>query len=162
MQTAQATLALLSGLTEAEKDAVIQVLSTATLATSAPAMREVVLRAAEQATALDNTSWEPFERLSHMSVERVPHAQGLVETVKELLTRDEHVLALARGLKEAQAAAFKMLTDAVEPLTENSQRRLGLQDATAVFDAITRALAADPGLVLDIAWRLHPQDESAS
>jgi len=162
MQTAQATLALLSGLTEAEKDAVIQVLSTATLATSAPAMREVVLRAAEQATALDNTSWEPFERLSHMSVERVPHAQGLVETVKELLTRDEHVLALARGLKEAQAAAFKMLTDAVEPPRENSQRSIGLKDATAVFDAITKALAADPELVLDINWRLHPKDESAS
>src|SRR5262249_52824829 len=122
MQTAQATLALLSSLKEADKDDVIQVLTTATIATSATAMREVVLRAAEQATALENVSWEPFKRLSHMSVERVPHAQGLVETVKDLLTRDEHVLSLASGLKEAQTAAFKMLTDAVEPPTENSQR----------------------------------------
>jgi L-alanine-DL-glutamate epimerase-like enolase superfamily enzyme len=161
MQTAQATLDLLSSLKEADKDDVIQVLTTATLATSAPAMREVVLRATEQATALDNASWEPFKRLSHMSAERVPHAQGLVETVKELLTRDEHVLSLARGLKEAQAAAFKMLTDAVEPPPENSQRGIGLKDATAVFDTITRALRADPELVLDINWRLHPKDESA-
>jgi len=162
MQTAQATLALLSSLKEADKDDVIQVLTTATLATSAPAMREVVLRAADQATALENVSWEAFERLSHMSVERVPRAQTLVETVKELLTRDEHVLSLARGLKEAQVAAFKMLTDAVEPPPENSQRGIGLKDATAVFDAISRALAADPELVLDIDWRLHPKDESAS
>ena len=42
MQTAQATLALLSGLIEAEKDAVLQVLTTATIATSAAAMQEVV------------------------------------------------------------------------------------------------------------------------
>jgi hypothetical protein len=125
-------------------------------------MREVVLRAADQATALENVSWEPFERLSHMSAERVPHAHGLVETVKELLTRDEHVLPLARGLREAQVAAFKMLTDAVQPTTANSQRGIGLKDATAVFDAITKALAADSELVLDIDWRLHPKDESTS
>src|SRR5262249_25452699 len=115
MQTAQATLALMSGLKEAEKDEVIQVLTAVTIATSATAMREVVASAAEQATALDNVSWEPFERLSHMSAERVPYAQTLVQTVKDLLTRDEHVMSLAKGLKEAQLAAFKMLTDAVEP-----------------------------------------------
>ena len=119
-----------------------------------------------------------------MSAERMPRAQALVETVKDLLTRDEHVLSLARGLKEAQLAAFKMLTDAVEPAARpaprvlshapstlpstaqpsmaNSQRGIGLKDATAVFDAITRALAADPELVLDIDWHLHPKDESAS
>src|SRR5919197_5844138 len=119
-----------------------------------------------------------------MSAERVPQAQALVETVKDLLTRDEHVLALARGLKEAHLAAFNMLTEAVEPAvrpaprglshtppplpltaqatTANSRRGIGLQDATAVFEAITRALAADPELVLDIDWRLHPRDESAS
>ena len=42
MQTVQATLALLSGLIEAEKDAVLQALTTATIATSAAAMQEVV------------------------------------------------------------------------------------------------------------------------
>jgi hypothetical protein len=185
MQTAQATLALLSGLKAADKDAVVEVLSTATIATSAAAMREVVARAVEQATALENAAWEPFERLSRMSAERVPHAQALVETVKDLLTRDEHVLPLARGLKEAQVAAFKMLTEAIEPAprpaprvlsrspsplpsvattpdTANSERGIGLQDATALFDTITKALAADPGLVLDIDWRLRPQDESVA
>jgi hypothetical protein len=184
MQTAQATLALLSGLTEAEKDAVIQVLTTATVATSAPAMREVVLRAADQATALENASGEPFERLSHMSAERVPHAQALVERVKDLLTRDEHVLSLSRGLREAQLEAFKMLTDAVEPAAPpaprvlshspsplpsaakpdaaRSQRGIGLKDATALFDTITKTLAADPELVLDIDWHLHPRGEGVS
>ena len=44
MQTAQATLALMSGLKEAEKDEAIQVLTAATIATSATAMKEVVAR----------------------------------------------------------------------------------------------------------------------
>jgi len=50
-----------------------------------------------------------------MSAERVPQAQALVQTLQDLLARDEHVVSLARGLKEAQLEAFKMLTDAVEP-----------------------------------------------
>ena len=184
MQTAQATLALLSGLKEAGKDAVLEVLISATIATSAAAMREVVLQAAGPVMALQNTAWEPFERLSHMSAERMPGAQSLVQTLKDLLTRDEHVVSLARGLQEAQLEAFTMLTDAVEPATraaprllsrapsvlplvaqpdtENSGRGIGLQDATALFDAITTALASDPELVLDIDWRLHPRGESAS
>src|SRR5262249_46570985 len=82
MQTAQATLALMSRLQEAEKDEVIQILTAATIATSATAMREVVARAEAQAEALDTISWELFERLSRMSAERVPHAQTLVQTVK--------------------------------------------------------------------------------
>jgi hypothetical protein len=143
-----------------------------------------VARSAEQATALENASWEPFERLSHISAERVPGAPALVQTVKDVLTRDEHVLALARGLREAQVVAFTMLTEAVEPAVRpaprglspspaplpstarpsaaHSQRGIGFTDATAVFEAITKALAADPALVLDIDWRLYPQDESAS
>ncbi|HEY5868358.1 MAG TPA: hypothetical protein VI542_22830 [Candidatus Tectomicrobia bacterium] len=111
----------------------------------------------------------------------MPGAQGLVQTLKDLLTRDEHVVSLARGLQEAQLEAFTMLTDAVEPATprllsrapsvlplveqpdtENSRRGIGLQDATALFDAVTTALASDPDLVLDIDWRLHPRGESAS
>jgi hypothetical protein len=180
MQTAQATLALLSGLKEAGRDGVLQVLTTAPLATSAAAMRQVVLRAAEQATALENASWEPFERLSRMSAERVPQAQALVQTLTDLLARDEHVVSLARGLKEAQLAAFTMLSDAVEPAVpaasrgpvrapsppppaaqpdlENSRQGIGLQDATALFDTITTALASDPELVLDMRWRLHPRE----
>ena len=58
-----------------------------------------------------------------MSAERVPRAQALVETVKDLLTRDEHVVSLARGLREAQLAAFKMLTDAVEPAAASGASR---------------------------------------
>ena len=89
MQTAQATLALLSGLKEAGKDAVLEVLTSATIATSAAAMQEVVLQGRRPVDSPANAAWEPFERLSRMSAERVPHAQILVQTVKDLLTRDD-------------------------------------------------------------------------
>jgi hypothetical protein len=42
------------------------------------------------------------------------------------------------------------------------QAGIELKDATAVFEAITKALAANQGPVLDIDWRLHPKDESVS
>ena len=64
-------------------------------------------RAADQATALENASWEPFERLSHMSAERVPHAQALVETVKDLLTRDEHVALAGQGVKRGTVSGVQ-------------------------------------------------------
>ena len=87
-------------------------------------MREVVLQAAGRSTP-QNTSGKSFERLSHMSAERIPGAQRLVQTVKDLLTRDEHVVSLlARGLQEAQLEAFTMLTDAVEPATRAAPRLL--------------------------------------
>jgi hypothetical protein len=184
MQTAQATLALLSGVTEADKDRVIEVITRATIATSATAMREGIARAADQATYLDHASWELFERLSQVPAERAPHARALVETVKDLLTRDEHVVPLVKGLREAQAAALKVFTDMVQPAAPlqphvasppaaplpatprpgatSSRHGLGVKDATALFATITKALASDPALVLDIDWRLYSRGESAS
>src|SRR3989442_11576216 len=80
-------------------------------------MREVIARAADQATALERTPAELFERLSELPAERAPHARALVETVKDLLTRDEHVVPLVKGLREAQAAALRVFTDMMEPTT---------------------------------------------
>jgi hypothetical protein len=51
---------------------------------------------------------------------------------------------------------------AVKPDIENSRRGMGLEDATALFDALTTALASDPELALDIDWRLHARAEGAS
>jgi hypothetical protein len=68
---------------------------------------------------------------------------------------------------DASAAAWQEATQRVEAILGMSgslllQAGIGLKDATAVFEAITKALAADQGLVLDIDWRLHPKDESVS
>jgi hypothetical protein len=152
------------------------------LATSATAMREAVKTVKEQMAILEDTLWELFERLHQLPAERAPHARALVETVKDLLTRDEHVMPLVRGVKAAQSAALDVLTEQAEspaPATSrrpsltplpptapaeatDSRRGIGLPAATAVFENIAKALTANPALVLDIDWRLYTKDENAS
>ena len=182
MQTAQAALAFVNRISEADKDEVVQVIASAVLATSATAMREAVKTVQDQTAILEDTLWELFERLHQLPAERAPHARALVETVKDLLTRDEHVMPLVRGVKAAQSAALDVLTERAEspapstfrrpspipppptapPEATDSRRGIGLPAATAVFENIARALAANPALVLDIDWRLYTKDENAS
>ena len=182
MQTTQAALAFVNRISEADKDEVVQGIASAVLATSAAAMREAVKTAQAQTAILEDTLWDLFERLHQLPAERAPHARALVETVKDLLTRDEHVMPLVRGVKAAQSAALDVLTERAEspapatfrrpsptpppptapPEATDSRRGLGLQAATAVFEGLARALAENPALVVDIDWRLYTKDENAS
>jgi hypothetical protein len=182
MQTVQATLTLVHRISEADKDEVVQEIASAVLATSATAMREAVKTVQEQAAILEDNLWELFERLHQLPAERAPRARAVVETVKDLLTRDEHVMPLVRGVKAAQLTGLDVLTEpAVSPAPATSQRPspaplpatalpeatasrrgIGLPAATAVFETITTALAANPALVLDLDWRLYTKDENAS
>jgi hypothetical protein len=183
MQTAQAALAFVNRISEADKDTVVQGIASAVIATSATAMGEVVKKVKGPAAILeDATPWEQFERLRQLPEERARHARDILETVKTLLTRDEHVMPLVQGIKAAQLAVVDALTERVEPPVPppsrrpspsapppsaqpgaaNSQRGLGLPAATAVFEGIARALAANPTLLLDIDWRLYTKDKNAS
>jgi hypothetical protein len=183
MQTAQAALAFVNRISEADKDEVVQGIASAVLATSAAAMGEAVKNVKGPAAILeDTTPWEQFERLRQLPEERALHARDLIETVKALLTRDEHVMPLVQGIKAAQLAVIDALTERAEspapstfrrpspipppptapPEATDSRRGIGLPAATAVFENIARALAANPALVLDIDWRLYTKDENAS
>lgn len=182
MQTAQAALALVHRICEADKDIVVQVIASAVLSTSAAAMREVVKTAQEQAAMLEDTLWDLFERLHQLSAKRIPHALPLVESVKDVLTRDEHVTPLVRGVKAAQSAALDVLTDEAEPPAPPPSRRHGgvrplpgeapqeadsehgldLQAAKTIFEHLARTLEANPSLRLDIDWRLYTKDTHAS
>src|SRR5712691_2146549 len=106
MQTAQAALAFVNRISEADKDEAVQGIASAVLATSATAMREAVKTVKDQTAILEDTLWELFERLHQLPAER-----ALVETVKDLLTRDEHVMPLVRGVKAAQSTALDVLTE---------------------------------------------------
>jgi hypothetical protein len=92
MQTAQAALALVRGITGASKDDVASVIASAQLATSAPAMGESLKKADEMSAVLENTSWELIETIAQLPRERAPQAQSLIDQVKDALTRDEHVV----------------------------------------------------------------------
>ena len=176
LQTAQAALSLLSGIAEADKDNVVDIVARAKVATSETAMAQSIKQATALVAALDNTPWDLFEKIRQLPVARAPHAPSIVEQVKDALTRDEHVVHLADALHKARSAAFELFTKIVEesatPVvsprlpgkktdTTNSRRGIGVKEAGALFDSIKKELAAQPGLALDIEWRLYHKDETS-
>jgi hypothetical protein len=176
LQTAQAALSLLSGIAEADKDHVVDIVARARVATSETAMAQSIKQATALVAALDNTPWDLFEKIRQLPAARAPHAPSIVEQVKDALTRDEHVVHLADALHKARSAAFELFTKIVEasatPIvstrlpgektdTTNSRRGIGVKEAGALFDSIKKELAAKPGLALDIEWRLYHKDEAS-
>jgi hypothetical protein len=176
LQTTQAALALVNSLAGADKDAVLDLLVKAHIATSDTAMRQTIKKAAEMLRALENTPWELFETLRRLPAEYAQQARAIEEQVTDAVTRDEHVLPLAGALKEAQAAALALITRSVEttavpirlqpgrqsvstpsPALETTGSRHGMQrqDALAVFEAIKYKLETDANLMLDLDWRLY-------
>src|SRR5262249_25798473 len=121
LQTTQAALALLSGLIEANKDDVVAVIVKANIATSEVAMGESTKKAAELSDALDRTHWPLFETIRQMPVDRAPEARDILEKVRDALTRDEHVMALAGSLQEAQGAAQALVDRIVEEIAPRPQ-----------------------------------------
>jgi hypothetical protein len=185
IQTAQATLSLLSGLAEADEAEIVNVVAGADIATSATAMGQSIKQAETLVGTLNNAPWELFDRMAQMTGEGAPQAQAIVAQVKNALTRDEHVVHLAEALQTAQSDAFELLTKMMQPSpaspqmpdtapvvaspppiqkpepTTNRRRGLGGKEALELLDSIEKALAANPDLALDIDWRLYPQDETS-
>jgi hypothetical protein len=184
MQTAQATLSLLSDIAEADEADVVDVVAGADVATSETAMGQSIKQASTLVTTLDNTPWELFEKMSQVAGEGAPQAQAIVAQVKDALTRDEHVVHLADALQAARSAAFDLLTKMMQesqpstqtldaspvvspppPIkksdTSNTRRGIGVKEAQKLFDNIKKELASNPDLALDIDWRLYHKDETA-
>jgi hypothetical protein len=182
LQTAQAALALLSSLIEADKDAVVEVIARSTIATSEVAMGESIKKASELTDALDRTHWPLFETIRQVPADRAPEARAILDKVRDVLTRDEHVMALVGSLQEAQHAAQALVDRIVEeiappprlakkpqppprpsPTVEpaDSRQGLGMSEAVALFEAIQKQLASDPDLLVDLKWRLYRKGDNA-
>jgi hypothetical protein len=186
MQTAQATLSLLSGIAEADEAEMVNVVAGADVATSATAMGQSIKQSAALVATLDNTPWELFEKMGQVVGDPAPQAQAIVAQVKNALTRDEHVVHLAEALQTARSDASELLTQMMQPSpappqlqipdaspvvappppikkpepTTNRRRGLGGKEALALLDSIEQALASHPDLALDIDWRLYSKDET--
>jgi hypothetical protein len=186
LQTAQASLTLLSGVAEADDAEVVNVVAGAAIATSATAMGHAIKQAAALVGTLDRAPWDLFDRMANMSGEGAPQAEVILAQIRDALTRDEHVVHLADALKDAQTDAYELLTKMArgtraptptppapaptpvaaptptrKPDTMTQTRRgLGAKEASKVLAGIEKALAANPELALDIDWRLYPRDET--
>lgn len=184
MQTAQATLSLLSDIVEADAADVVDLVAGADVVTSETAMGQSIKQAPTLVETLDNTPWELFEKMRQVAGESAPQAQAIVAQVKDALTRDEHVVHLADALQAARSAAFDLLTKVMQeaqsstptpdasavlspspPIqtsdTRNTRRGIGGKEAQELFDNIKKELASNPNLAPDIDWRLYHKDETA-
>jgi hypothetical protein len=121
MRTAAATLAMIERLSDADLADVVDVLATAPVATSESAMGECVSKAAQLAERLDAMNWEIFEATARLTDERKTTADEIRTIIAQGLASDEHVIALAAALQEAQAKAVRLLATS----TPASEQQVG-------------------------------------
>lgn len=115
LKTAQATAALAERLNAGDGDGLVGVLASAEVATSEAAMGTCLKHAPELAATLDAFNWEILDAVGRLGDGRREGADEVRRLVREALTADEHALALAPALKEAQSKAVRLLTQATPP-----------------------------------------------
>ncbi len=115
MKTASATQALVDRLNAADVADVVGILARAAISTSEPAMGECYRMGAKLAGIIDGTNWDIFDAIAKISDHRQTKAAEIRDSVQQALKADEHVIALAPALKDAQAKAVRLLTESQKP-----------------------------------------------
>jgi len=183
LKTAQATATLAERLAAGDGDGLVGVLATAEVATSEAAMSTCLGRAAELAVALDSFSWEILDAVAKLDGSQRAAADEVVRTVREALAADEHAVALAPTLKEAQSKAVRLLTarppvqpavlpPAVPPIADppvvvapvpatpktvlrGEKAGLTLAEAQAQLDRLKEELSAGRAVTVSMAWKVE-------
>jgi hypothetical protein len=112
MKTTVATLSIVDKLHAAEPANVVGLLAKAGIATSEAAMGECVGKAAELEGNLSAAGWDIFEAIGKLPDDRKTAAEAILAEVRQAISSDEHVIALAPALTGAQARAVRLLTAA--------------------------------------------------
>ncbi|MGF6755245.1 phage resistance protein [Paraburkholderia sp. GAS42] len=109
-QTAESAQALLAALTQATETDVVASLATADLQTSEAAVGRTLGQAKACADALTSGNWQLFDGVRNLQDHRAEAAQIIVRRLAEVLTSDEHVIALKGRLDELGRDAMQLLT----------------------------------------------------
>jgi hypothetical protein len=177
--TARSAQALLAALQHAEESQFVQVLATATLATSESAMGQTLARASQLNDVLRLAAWNLFEAMRNLTDHRRAAAQNIFAKLGEALAADEHVVSLQNGFDALSNEALSLLTVTVptprtptdplpEPpaavtpagqsvavLVEQSEvADLTAERASEVLDGLRSRMQKEPGLRLSLSWRL--------
>jgi hypothetical protein len=169
MRTAAATLAMIERLSDGELTDVVDVLATAPVATSESAMGECVSKAAHLAERLDAMNWEICEATARLTDERKTTADEIRTIISQGLASDEHVIALAAALQEAQAKAVRLLATskpAPEPpvipkpvprpgrsiLRQGAEQHLTLHAAQDLLARLEHELQAGQEIHFSLSW----------
>lgn len=175
METAAATMALAGKLCAADDGrGVVQALAEAKIATSEAAMGECLSKAAQLSGTIEGANWEIFEAIGKLTDDRKAKAEEALESVRQALISDEHVISLGPALKAAQSQAVRLLTKITPPPppTPPAPPRPGtrlVDQGTADFtdvdaarqklEAIEGEITAKRQIKLTVSWRIEEESD---
>jgi hypothetical protein len=141
-------------------------------------MAQTLGRAGALDEAVRTASWPLFEAVASLSDHRKPAAQAITARLAEILSADEHVIALKSALDEQQVKALRLLTEvppSQQPPTPNTKEGPGVvvakedkaadldsESARSVLAGISRELDQDTDLRLSIAWMIVRKGKARS
>lgn len=181
MRTAAATRTLIDQIAAADAGTVIDLLSSAQIATSEAAMGECVAKAAELEGNLDTAGWQTLELVRKLPDEHQAMAKKILNDLEEAMSSDEHAIELAMALKSAQARAMRLLEKLVEVapskkpevapqnietpkrkekrvVEEESRHDLTVADAEALLTKLKGKLQADQSARINVGWIIEEGD----
>ena len=177
LTTARSAQALLAALTNADAGQVVGVLAQSPIETSEAAMGQTLSKAKSLDEAIRTAGWQIFEAVTSLTDQRKPAALAIKARIAEILSSDEHAIALKPALDEQQNKAIRLLTDVPKPheppppepakpptegpdiivVQESNALDLDVGQARKVLGEIGQELDKDSGLRLSITWRLVKQ-----
>ena len=111
-QSAESAQALLAALAQAAEADLVATLAQATLQTSEAAVSRCLGQAQVCADALGTGNWQLFDVVRDLSDHRREAGQSIMARLAEVLTSDEHVVALKPRLEELARDAMRLLAAA--------------------------------------------------
>jgi hypothetical protein len=170
MKTAQATLGLVERLCAGKPDEVVEILTSAAVATSESAMGECLVKAATLVGVLERTGWEILETVETLPEEHQPVADEIRRGVEEALRRDEHVIELEPALRLAESRGLRLLKELTKTpppppvnwpppprhgkriVRRDSREDLELGAAVELLAGLEGAVGANQTIRLNISW----------
>jgi hypothetical protein len=152
----------------------VAALAQAPVQTSEASMRSVLPRAGDIEEAIRTADWPLFEAVWMLHDHRKGEAARIRSRVVEILSADEHAVALKPALDEQRGKAIKLLSERVEPplpppppppvgpeirvIAKDNRKALDAQAAKDVLRRVEKSMAEHPGARLDIDWRVFKQE----
>jgi hypothetical protein len=177
-RTASASAKLAEALSGKRGAEAVEALASAEIPTSGEAMGMSLATAAEVRTQIEAANWELFALLRNLGEEHRAEGEAVVEKVHAALRTDQVLQGLGPVLKEAQAAAVRIIAKAtprrpvppekppVEPpeptpptgvkvVERGAQQGLDLRGAREVLGTIERKAGKGRTVRVDVSWRVE-------
>ena len=179
--TVRAALAMLTGVAAAPSTGMIAAFAAATIQTSDTAMGQAIAKAKDLEEALRDSAWSVFDILRTLNDHRKDAAGAILARVVEILSSDEHAIALKPARDEQHGKALRLLSDTPKPapvptptptptppadptevvIASKEQRNLSASDARRVLSSLDKEMSEHPDYRLNLAWKIVKRGQGA-